>query len=209
MRHSGRALSVLPSYPNSAADRTMESFYKTGIPISSSLALMPFATPGHTRHCHSLSLITADDQLYFSGDCLLLTAVGRTDLDSSHSIQDVQNNKRMLFHSLQEYEKRRIKSPDHVWIAPAHDYSELTMHSWEWVLQNNPFVQIVMSADETVAISWQRFLSFFEEREKKLAKFDSKDIQLCVRQNKMCGAIDGIPTNVLERLWNKRAGACG
>ena len=138
---------------------------------------------------------------------MLLTAVGRTDLDASQSPAEITENKHRMLASLRTYELLRERSPAHVWIAPAHDYNEYAIQNIEWIHQNNPFWRLAM--DDSNAESTERFVRFFEHREKQLAVFDRADIAFCVKRNKICGSVHDVPEETLHRLWNKQSGACG
>jgi sulfur dioxygenase len=79
-------------------------------------ALEVRATPGHTNGC--LSFVTADQQMVFSGDALLVRGAGRTDFQAGDA--------KRLFHSIRE---RLFTLPDSCAVYPAHDYEGRTASS--------------------------------------------------------------------------------
>lgn len=76
-------------------------------------ALEVRATPGHTAGC--LSFVTADRQMVFTGDALLVRGAGRTDFQ--------QGDAQRLFRSIRE---QLFTLPDECRVYPAHDYEGRT-----------------------------------------------------------------------------------
>ena len=76
-------------------------------------ALEVRATPGHTDGC--LSFVTADHELVFTGDALLVRGAGRTDFQ--------QGDASRLFRSIRE---QLFTLPDDCIVYPAHDYDGRT-----------------------------------------------------------------------------------
>jgi glyoxylase-like metal-dependent hydrolase (beta-lactamase superfamily II)/rhodanese-related sulfurtransferase len=76
-------------------------------------ALEVRATPGHTAGC--LSFVAADRRCVFTGDALLVRAVGRTDFQ--------QGNATQLFQSVRT---RLFTLPEDFVVYPAHDYEGRT-----------------------------------------------------------------------------------
>jgi len=72
-------------------------------------ALEVRATPGHTAGC--LSFVSADSRHVFTGDALLVRAVGRTDFQQGNAPQLFESVHRQLF-----------TLPDDCVVHPAHDY---------------------------------------------------------------------------------------
>lgn len=71
------------------------------------------ATPGHTDGC--VSFVTADHNMVFTGDALLVRGTGRTDFQ--------QGDARRLFRSIRE---QLLSLPDECVVYPAHDYQGRT-----------------------------------------------------------------------------------
>jgi sulfur dioxygenase len=71
------------------------------------------STPGHTAGC--VSLVTSDRKGVFTGDCLLVRSVGRTDFQ--------QGDAHRLFHSIRE---QLFSLPDDCVVYPGHDYQGRT-----------------------------------------------------------------------------------
>jgi glyoxylase-like metal-dependent hydrolase (beta-lactamase superfamily II)/rhodanese-related sulfurtransferase len=71
------------------------------------------ATPGHTVGC--LSFVTADHEMVFTGDALLVRGAGRTDFQGG--------NAHRLFRSIRE---QLFTLPDDCVVWPAHDYEGRT-----------------------------------------------------------------------------------
>ena len=76
-------------------------------------ALEVRATPGHTDGC--LSFVSKDHKMVFTGDALLVRAVGRTDFQ--------QGDAHRLFHSIRE---KLFTLPDDCIVYPGHDYQGRT-----------------------------------------------------------------------------------
>jgi glyoxylase-like metal-dependent hydrolase (beta-lactamase superfamily II)/rhodanese-related sulfurtransferase len=79
-----------------------------------SVALGVRATPGHTDGC--VTYVTADQQIAFTGDALLIRSAGRTDFQ--------QGDAGRLYRSIKE---RIFTLPDECLVYPAHDYSGRTV----------------------------------------------------------------------------------
>ena len=76
-------------------------------------ALHVRATPGHTGGC--VTLVTHDQGMVFTGDCLLIRGTGRTDFQAGNAEE--------MWHSIRE---RILTLPDECLIYPGHDYSGRT-----------------------------------------------------------------------------------
>jgi len=72
-------------------------------------ALTVRATPGHTNGC--LTLVTQDQTMAFTGDCLMIRGAGRTDFQSG--------SVHTMWHSIRE---QIFTLPDSCLIYPGHDY---------------------------------------------------------------------------------------
>ena len=201
--------SIIGSYNDSAkSDLKYENMNE--IKISENLSLKSFKTPGHTEDCHSLLLRTEKDNYLFSGDALLITGIGRTDLDSKQSIEDYQKNKEILFNSLLTIIEKIDELNKPVYIYPAHDYTERRYTTYEEILNINPYMRLAYEYYKTKNNTIKdKFIKVFTEKEKSLAHFDEYDINLCVDINKMCGVVDDISYETLDQLWSKSSGACG
>ena len=200
--------SILSKYPNSTSDLNYESL--SNVTINDNLSFNILPTPGHTKHCISLLLHTNLNNYLFSGDALLITGVGRTDLDNTESESDFKNNKLTLFNSLLLIIQSLHHLPNETYIYPAHDYTEKRVITYSQIFDNNPFISYALSYFNTPKESIKNdFLKYFTKKELSLAHFDQYDINLCVDINKMCGVIDNIQPIQLEQLWSKESGACG
>ena len=83
------------------------------------------ATPGHTAGC--LSFVAADRRCVFTGDALLVRAVGRTDFQ--------QGNAAQLFESVRD---QLFTLPDDCIVYPAHDYEGRTSSTIGEERRHNP-----------------------------------------------------------------------
>ena len=83
------------------------------------------ATPGHTAGC--LSFVAADRRCVFTGDALLVRAVGRTDFQ--------QGNAAQLFESVRD---QLFTLPDDCIVYPAHDYEGRTSSTIGEDRRHNP-----------------------------------------------------------------------
>ena len=114
--------SIIGDYKDNTSDLKFEDV--KNIKISDNLKLDILKTPGHTSNCHSLILKNKFRNIIFTGDALLITGIGRTDLDSKDTKEQIIQNKHILFDSL----IRIIKELDNLGldteIYPAHDYME-------------------------------------------------------------------------------------
>ena len=72
------------------------------------------ATPGHTDGC--LTYVTRDQDMAFTGDCLLIRGAGRTDFQAGNAHQ--------MWQSIQE---QIFTLPDTCLLYPGHDYSGRTV----------------------------------------------------------------------------------
>ena len=72
----------------------------------------PLFTPGHTNHHHAYLMHTPVHSMLFSGDALMIDAVGRTDFQSGDS--------EALYKSIQ---KKFFTLPDETLVYPCHDYN--------------------------------------------------------------------------------------
>ncbi len=83
------------------------------------------ATPGHTNGC--VTYVLDDDNMAFTGDCVLIRGSGRTDFQ--------QGNARELYRSVRA---RIFSLPDSCLLYPAHDYRGLTVTSVSEEKRFNP-----------------------------------------------------------------------
>lgn len=83
------------------------------------------ATPGHTDGC--VTYVTADHEMAFTGDALLIRGAGRTDFQ--------QGSAKSLFHSVKE---RIFSLPDDCLLYPAHDYQGRTVTTVAEEKAHNP-----------------------------------------------------------------------
>lgn len=202
--------SIIGNYPDTKSDYKFENM-KT-IEISNELVLEPFKTPGHTENCYSLLLKMKNENILFTGDALLITGVGRTDLDSKQSKEDIKNNKEKLFQSLIDIINRLEELDNDTLICPAHDYREFKTIYYSEIKSVNPFLDYIyryLNEKDNKNNIKEEFIKYFEDKELTLAKFWDYDINLCVHMNKMCGVTDNIRLYDLERIWTKSSGACG
>lgn len=198
--------SIIGDYENTKSDLKYE---KNNIITINNLNFESFKTPGHTKNCHSLLLSSETENFLFCGDALLITGIGRTDLDSKETEEDYDKNKEILFNSLCEIinKTKDLKNETHIY--PAHDYTERRTITYNEIFKVNPYMkyaQDYLNGNENSKIL---FLKQFKEKEKSLAHFDDYDINLCVDINKMCGLVDNIDPDKLDQLWSKESGACG
>jgi len=90
-------------------------------------ALEVRATPGHTAGC--LSFVSADRRVVFTGDALLVRAVGRTDFQQGNAAQLFESVRTQLF-----------TLPDACVVYPAHDYEGRTSSTIGEERRHNPRV---------------------------------------------------------------------
>lgn len=199
--------SIIGDYENTKSDMK----YKENEPIvvNNNFIIESFKTPGHTKNCYSLMYKSEKEQFLFCGDALLITGIGRTDLDSKETEEDYDKNKEILFDSLCKIINKTKDFKNETHIYPAHDYTERRTITYSEIFNINPYMkyaQEYLNGDENSKIL---FLKQFKEKEKSLAHFDDYDINLCVDINKMCGLVDNIDPDKLDQLWSKESGACG
>ena len=199
--------SIIGDYENTKSDMK----YKEDEPIvvNNNFIIESFKTPGHTKNCYSLMYKSENEQFLFCGDALLITGIGRTDLDSKETEEDYDKNKEILFNSLCEIINKTKDFKNETHIYPAHDYTERRTITYSEIFNMNPYMkyaQEYLNGNENSKIL---FLKQFKEKEKSLAHFDDYDINLCVDINKMCGLVDNIDPDKLDQLWSKESGACG
>jgi glyoxylase-like metal-dependent hydrolase (beta-lactamase superfamily II)/uncharacterized membrane protein YedE/YeeE len=199
--------SIIGDYENTKSDMK----YKEDEPIvvNNNFIIESFKTPGHTKNCYSLMYKSENEQFLFCGDALLITGIGRTDLDSKETEEDYDKNKDILFNSLCEIINKTKDFKNETHIYPAHDYTERRTITYSEIFNMNPYMkyaQEYLNGNENSKIL---FLKQFKEKEKSLAHFDDYDINLCVDINKMCGLVDNIDPDKLDQLWSKESGACG
>ena len=72
------------------------------------------ATPGHTGGC--LTLVTSDQRMAFTGDCLMIRGAGRTDFQAG--------DEHVMWRSIRE---QIFTLPDDCLIYPGHDYAGRTV----------------------------------------------------------------------------------
>ena len=206
-----KQIRYIPSVIGSYNDSTKSDFKYdelNQIDISEKISLESFKTPGHTKDCHSLLLQMPNDSILFSGDVLLITGVGKKDLDSKKSIEDYNKNKELLLNSLLKIIEKISKIPTTIY--PAHDYTERRHTTYDEILKINPYMILAHEYYETKDEKYKtEFIETFIKKEKTLAHFDDYDINLCVDINKMCGVVDDISYETLNQLWSKSSGACG
>lgn len=88
-------------------------------------ALEVRATPGHTAGC--LSFVSADRRFAFTGDALMVRAVGRTDFQQGNAAQLFESVRTQLF-----------TLPDDCVVYPAHDYEGRTSSTIGEERRHNP-----------------------------------------------------------------------
>jgi sulfur dioxygenase len=88
-------------------------------------ALEVRATPGHTSGCRTL--VTAERDLAFTGDCLMIRSAGRTDFQ--------EGSARRMYRSITE---RIFSLPDGCVVYPAHDYEGRTASTVGEERRHNP-----------------------------------------------------------------------
>jgi glyoxylase-like metal-dependent hydrolase (beta-lactamase superfamily II) len=190
---------ALPAYNGARSDVTIGE--GDSLPITEQLHLFALRTPGHTANCMSFALRSggcASSTVVFTGDALLFTSVGRTDLDDGESAAQKAHNRAQLFASLQVI---LHNANDDTLIAPCHEYGRWRgLCTLRRVRKLNPFLQHRTAQD---------FSQYLLERETTLAQFDSEDLQFCIEHNQVCGCIDATCVERLERLYSKANGACG
>lgn len=139
-------------------------------------ALEVRATPGHTRGC--VTYVTANREMAFSGDTLLIRGCGRTDFQSG----DAQ----MLFRSVRD---KIFSLPDDTLLYPAHDYKGRTASSVREEKLYNPRLGGGKTEEQFVAIM----------RDLKLAY--PKKIDVALPANERLGCIeDDVPPSAPESL---------
>lgn len=77
-------------------------------------SLSVLATPGHTSGC--VSYVTGDQEMAFTGDCLMIRGAGRTDFQGG-DVHEMWDSIRQHLFAL----------PDHCLIYPGHDYAGRTV----------------------------------------------------------------------------------
>lgn len=200
--------SIIGSYPNTSSDFTFETM--NDIKISNKYKLDIIKTPGHTKYCHSLLLKNNKQNILFTGDVLLITGVGRSDLDSTQNSSEIRNNKTILFDSLLNIITEIEPLKNQTIIYPAHDYTEKQSILYENIFTINPYMKFAQNYFNTKDITIkEKFIYYFTEKEQSLAQFDKYDIDLCVDINKICGIVDDVQDDILDKLWSKSSGACG
>lgn len=123
------------------------------------------ATPGHTDGC--VTYVPANEDLAFTGDCLLIRGAGRTDFQAGDA--------RRMFRSITE---KIFTLPDDCLIYPAHDYAGRTVSSVREERRFNP--RIGENADERDFVGYMENLGLPHPR--KLA--------VAVPANMKCGEPD-------------------
>jgi glyoxylase-like metal-dependent hydrolase (beta-lactamase superfamily II)/rhodanese-related sulfurtransferase len=88
-------------------------------------SLTVLATPGHTNGC--VTFVTADRELAFTGDALLIRAAGRTDFQ--------QGDAHLLYHSVHE---KIFTLPAECLLYPGHDYQGRGVTTVEEEKRHNP-----------------------------------------------------------------------
>jgi len=199
--------SIIGDYENTKSDMK----YKEDEPIvvNNNFIIESFKTPGHTKNCYSLMYKSENEQFLFCGDALLITGIGRTDLDSKETEEDYDKNKEILFDSLCKIINKTKDFKNETHIYPSHDYTERRTITYSEIFNINPYMKYAQEYLNGVENSKILFLKQFKEKEKSLAHFDDYDINLCVDINKMCGLVDNIDPDKLDQLWSKESGACG
>ena len=83
------------------------------------------ATPGHTNGC--LTYVTGDQDMAFTGDCLMIRGAGRTDFQAG--------DEHVMWHSIRE---QIFTLPDDCLIYPGHDYMGRTVSTVSEEKRFNP-----------------------------------------------------------------------
>jgi len=123
------------------------------------------STPGHTNGC--VTYVTADRQMAFTGDALLIRAAGRTDFQ--------QGDARRLYRSVHE---QILSLPSGCIVYPGHDYQGRTATSVQEEREHNPRLGGRRSEDD--------FVGFMEN----LGLPHPKQIDVAVPANLRCGRPD-------------------
>ena len=124
------------------------------------------ATPGHTIGC--ITFVLDNEQMAFSGDCLLIRGCGRTDFQGGDAGQ--------LYRSIQS---QIFTLPDDCQIYPGHDYSGLTVTSVAEERTFNPRLGGQLSEAD--------FIGYMDN----LGLAHPKKIDIAVPANLQCGRPSG------------------
>jgi glyoxylase-like metal-dependent hydrolase (beta-lactamase superfamily II)/rhodanese-related sulfurtransferase len=130
------------------------------------------ATPGHTAGC--VTYVTAERDMAFTGDTLLIRGCGRTDFQ--------QGDARQLYQSVVD---KIFSLPDDTKIFPGHDYKGRTMSTVIEEKSHNPRLKEGTSENEFAVIMSGLKLAY------------PKRIQEAVPANQKCGITDGKPHDIV------------
>jgi glyoxylase-like metal-dependent hydrolase (beta-lactamase superfamily II)/rhodanese-related sulfurtransferase len=139
------------------------------------IALSVRATPGHTDGC--VTYVTADRQMAFTGDALLIRSAGRTDFQ--------QGDAGRLYRSITQ---QIFTLPDECLVYPAHDYAGRTVTTVGEEKRWNP--RIGGEANERDFVGYMANLGLPHPRQ----------IAVAVPANQRCGRPE-VPTPEADRSW--------
>jgi len=135
-------------------------------------------TPGHTAGC--VSYVSAEPELVFSGDALLIRGCGRTDFQEGSASE--------LYRSVHE---KLFELPPQTLVCPAHDYKGRTMSSIGEETELNP------------RLGGGRTLAEFEATMAALKLDPPKRMAVAVPANLACGGapdpLHSVPT--FDKSW--------
>jgi len=137
-------------------------------------------TPGHTAGC--ISLVTQDQQMAFTGDCLLVRGCGRTDFQGGDA--------RALYRSIHE---QIFTLPDACLLYPGHDYRGNTVTSVAEERAFNPRLGGRLSESD--------FVGYMEN----LGLPHPKQIDVAVPANRQCGRAATAETPDATPSWGPLA----
>lgn len=197
-QHLKRALGAptwLPRYEGGMADHELHEGVRWR--LGDDVRVEALRTPGHTSNCHSL-LVHHNGDLVFcaTGDCLLPTTVGRTDLNPGENAETRRARRVQLHASVQ---KLAAALSDETVIGPAHAYGTRKLLVWADVRARNAFV----GRDE------RAFAEALRQREEALPAFHPATLELCTSTNLLCGATTEEEYDDLQRLFWRSSGSCG
>lgn len=142
------------------------------------ISLHPLFTPGHTDNHHAYLINTPNGSSIFTGDALLINAVGRTDFQSG--------NPETLFKSIHQ---KFFTLPDETLVYPGHDYENRCVSSISQEKRKNPFIGNGISKED------------FITKMNELQLPSPRKIDFAVPGNQLCGEC---PKNIPDEF----NGAC-
>ena len=133
-----------------------------------SISLKAIYTPGHTNDSYSFHLASANGDMLFSGDTLLIGGTGRTDFQGG--------DPGAQFDSLHDH---ILVLPDDVVLYPAHNYKNITESTLATEKKSNPLLQISNRQD-------------YIDLMNSIILPDPKMMHIAVPANRACGDINGV-----------------